>query len=208
MRYFKHSWVIILILQLFACAKENKPAPIPVTASSFSFTGLKVNGIYNGFSYNNITKQPEIRISFSAAINHNSVANSITFSNKAGTAVSYTATYENHDSTIVIVPSALQAITQYTLAVSTNLKSAANAGLQNVVNVQLITAIDTANKFPVITDNALLDLVQKQTFKYFWDFGHPTSGLARERNTSGDVVTTGGSGFGIMAIVVGVNRQF
>ncbi|MBS1529446.1 MAG: beta-glucosidase, partial [Bacteroidetes bacterium] len=59
-----------------------------------------------------------------------------------------------------------------------------------------------------ITDDALLTLVQQQTFKYFWDFGHPVSGLARERNTSGDVVTMGGSGFGIMAIVVGVNRGF
>ena len=36
----------------------------------------------------------------------------------------------------------------------------------------------------------------------------PVSGLARERNTSGDVVTTGGSGFGIMAIVAGSQPQF
>ena len=54
----------------------------------------------------------------------------------------------------------------------------------------------------------MLDIVQKQTFKYFWDFGHPVSGLARERNTSGDVVTTGGSGFGVMSIIAGVNRNF
>ncbi|MDB5137839.1 MAG: hypothetical protein JWP37_4442 [Mucilaginibacter sp.] len=67
---------------------------------------------------------------------------------------------------------------------------------------------DTSNKFPIISDDALLDLVQKQTFKYFWEFGHPASGLARERNTSADVVTTGGSGFGIMAIVVAANRNF
>ncbi|HPA23648.1 MAG TPA: beta-glucosidase, partial [Ferruginibacter sp.] len=50
--------------------------------------------------------------------------------------------------------------------------------------------------------------MQEQTFKYFWDFGHPASGLARERNTSGDVTTSGGSGFGIMAIPVGINRSF
>jgi hypothetical protein len=208
MRHFKYSWGIILFLGLYACSKEKKVTPPPVASSSFSFTGLKVNGVYNGFSYNNVTSQPEIKISFSAAINHSSIANSVTFSGKAGTAVSYTTTYENNDSTMVITPSALQAITKYTLAVSTNLKSAVNGSLQSVVNVQLTTAIDTANKFPVISDNALLDLVQKQTFKYFWDFGHPTSGLARERNTSGDVVTTGGSGFGIMAIVVAINRQF
>lgn len=53
-----------------------------------------------------------------------------------------------------------------------------------------------------------MDLVQKQTFKYFWDFGHPVSGLARERNTSGETVTSGGSGFGIMTILVGINRNF
>src|SRR6202000_1388438 len=75
-------------------------------------------------------------------------------------------------------------------------------------SVNLTTAIDSTDKFKQITDDQLLDLVQKQTLKYFWDFGHPTSGLARERNTSGDVVTTGGSGFGVMAIVVGINRQF
>jgi hypothetical protein len=60
----------------------------------------------------------------------------------------------------------------------------------------------------VISDDALLTLVQQQTFKYFWDFGHPVSGLARERNSSGETVTSGGSGFGIMAIVTGVSRSF
>jgi hypothetical protein len=102
----------------------------------------------------------------------------------------------------------LQAITPYTLSVSTSLKSSSDRGLQTPVTVQMVTTIDTANKFPVISDDALLDLVQKQTFKYFWDFGHPVSGMARERNSSGDIVTTGGTGFGIMAIVAAVNRQF
>lgn len=62
-----------------------------------------------------------------------------------------------------------------------------------------------------ISDTALVDLVQKQTLRYFWDFAHPVSGLARERsnetmNYGRKVVTTGGTGFGVMAIVVGVNR--
>lgn len=48
--------------------------------------------------------------------------------------------------------------------------------------------------------------VQKQTFKYFWDFAHPVSGLAPERNATPNIVTSGGSGFGIMAIVVGTYR--
>jgi hypothetical protein len=56
-------------------------------------------------------------------------------------------------------------------------------------------------------DAALLEAVQRQTFRYFWDFAHPVSGLARERsNGDPDVVTTGGSGFGFMAIVIAAER--
>jgi len=64
-----------------------------------------------------------------------------------------------------------------------------------------------------LTNNQLLDLVQKQTFRYFWDFAHPVSGMARERNTTSknfgnNVVTTGGTGFGIMATIVAADRKF
>src|SRR6201996_5855925 len=63
-----------------------------------------------------------------------------------------------------------------------------------------------------LSDSALLDVVQRQTFRYFWDFGHPVSGLARERSNITDygseVVTTGGSGFGIMSIIVATERKW
>ncbi|MCB2409735.1 glucoamylase family protein [Hymenobacter lucidus] len=64
-----------------------------------------------------------------------------------------------------------------------------------------------------LTDEQLLDLVQKQTFRYFWDFGHPVSGMARERSNvaydyGNEVVTTGGTGFGIMAIIVAAERKW
>lgn len=70
------------------------------------------------------------------------------------------------------------------------------------------TTVDDTPKFPVVTDEELLTLVQQQTFKYFYDFAHPASGMARERNTSGSTVTSGGSGFGIMALIVGMERNF
>lgn len=62
-----------------------------------------------------------------------------------------------------------------------------------------------------LDDDALLDLVQRQTLRYFWDFAHPACGLARERSNVTpryglEAVTTGGSGFGAMAIIAGVSR--
>lgn len=62
--------------------------------------------------------------------------------------------------------------------------------------------------FPVIPDDSLLTLVQQRTFRYFWDYAHPVSGLARERLGSGDIVTSGGSGFGVMTLPVAVERGF
>ena len=59
----------------------------------------------------------------------------------------------------------------------------------------------------LLSDEQILDLVERTTLRYFTDFAHPC-GMARERNTSGDIVTTGGSGFGIMAIVAGAHRNY
>ena len=62
-----------------------------------------------------------------------------------------------------------------------------------------------------LSDSALLDLVQQQTFRYFWDFAHPVSGMARERSNTDagyghETVTTGGTGFGIMSVIVAAER--
>jgi len=73
------------------------------------------------------------------------------------------------------------------------------------------------NNTPVIeplTDQALMDLVQEKTFKYFWDFANSPSGAAKERyhpsnpSLNQNVVTTGGSGFGLMAIIIGIEKGY
>lgn len=64
-----------------------------------------------------------------------------------------------------------------------------------------------------LSDSALVELVQQQTFKYFWDFAHPVSGMSRERSNNSfgygdEVVTTGGTGFGIMSVIVATERKW
>lgn len=67
-----------------------------------------------------------------------------------------------------------------------------------------------------ISDDSLLTLTQERTFQYFWDGAEPTSGMARERfhpdgvypHNDKHIVTSGGSGFGIMALIVGMERGF
>jgi hypothetical protein len=67
-----------------------------------------------------------------------------------------------------------------------------------------------------ITDDSLLTLVQYRTFQYFWEGAEPVSGMARERihidgvypENDMNVVTTGGTGFGVMVILVAIERGF
>ncbi|MDW3192267.1 MAG: glucoamylase family protein [Cytophagales bacterium] len=67
-----------------------------------------------------------------------------------------------------------------------------------------------------LSEDSLLNVVQRQTINYFWENAEPHSGMARERtHLDGDypqndknVVTSGGSGFGIMALIVGIERGF
>ncbi|MBV9289858.1 MAG: beta-glucosidase [Hyphomicrobiales bacterium] len=64
-----------------------------------------------------------------------------------------------------------------------------------------------------LSDGELLDLVQRKTFHYFWDAAHPVSGLARDRvglseDPTGEAVAVGGSGFGVMAIIVACEREW
>ncbi|PSL48012.1 hypothetical protein CLV51_102872 [Chitinophaga niastensis] len=78
-------------------------------------------------------------------------------------------------------------------------------------NVQAQVKQKKAGNHQHLSDTALLELVQQQTFRYFWDFGHPVSGMARERSNKAfdygdEVVTTGGTGFGVMAMVVAAER--
>lgn len=57
------------------------------------------------------------------------------------------------------------------------------------------------------SDRQLLDDLQKRTFQYMWTGAHPVSGMAYERNTGEKTpVTTGGTGFGIAAILAASNR--
>src|SRR5664279_4889012 len=63
-----------------------------------------------------------------------------------------------------------------------------------------------------LSDDSLLTKVQYQTFQYFWEGAEPVSGLARERfhtdnvypENDKNIITTGGSGFGFMAILIGI----
>lgn len=194
-----------------SCSKKSSTTspPPPPPPPAFSSTSVTINGKSVAAVNYTINTSPVIKLSFSAPLDHNSVSSNFSFRDKSGASVPFSSAYLNSDSTVIIQPSAsLNYITKYVVSVSTALNSKAGGTLQTAVAVNFATQIDSTDKFPRISDDALLDLIQQQTLKYFTDFAHPVSGMALDRNTSGDVVTTGGTGFGIMSIIAAVSRNF
>ncbi|HEY9362639.1 MAG TPA: glucoamylase family protein [Chitinophagaceae bacterium] len=208
----KYLAIFFCAILFFNCSKKSgdsdplPPSPLPAAFNIKTWNVDDKAGLTNNI---NTSVQPNIKLSFTAPLKTSVADAAISFKTATGTTVPFTSSFQNNDSSILITPStALSFISRYSITISTSLTSKSEGKLQSPVNLSIFTKIDSTDKFSRISDDALLTLVQKQTFKYFWDFAHPVSGLARERNTSGELVTSGGSGFGIMTIPVGVSRQF
>ena len=98
------------------------------------------------------------------------------------------------------------------LVLSITIASGSSCSTSEVLNSQG-TPLPNGNNVS-FTDEELLDIVQQDAFNYFWDYAESYSKLARERYLTDDtaaddhLIATGGSGFGLMTILVGVKKGF
>lgn len=192
-----------------SCKKSDNNNAAPPPTQNFQLNSVTINNISSSSLLYGVPFLPPIKLSFSAPVKRSSITSGVSLQSNTSTAT-LNAAFQNGDSVVLLLPSSpLAAITKYTLTINTSITSQQNTTLSAGSTSTFVTSVDSSRKFPALSDNALFDLVQQQTFKYFWDFGHPVSGLARERNNGdNNLVTSGGSGFGIMAIITAVHRGF
>jgi hypothetical protein len=203
----QYCFLFLTTFFLVTCTKKPVDPPL---GGTFRVLETTVDGQIAQTSQRITNLSPQVKIRFSEAlIDGQNLAPNIHFKNQAGANVPFKVQLSGGDSTLVLEPEqALKPLDRYDLSVFTTLKGKNQSNLSLLFTLSLLSGIDTTDKFPRISDDSLMTLVQKQTFKYFWDFGHPVSGLSPERNSTPNVVTSGGTGFGVMAIVVGAHRGF
>ncbi|MDQ3141413.1 MAG: Ig-like domain-containing protein [Bacteroidota bacterium] len=156
-----------------------------------------------------ISNNPEIRLIFSEPLDSSTVRNNIFVFKENRFITDFNFELTQGDSALILnFNSTLAPFTKYFIDIRKSLSSKAKRNLFSDLIKEFITQPDTTDKFIRLDSQSLLDTVQKACFRYFWDFAHPVSGLIRERNSSADIVTTGGSGFGIMCIVVACHRNW
>jgi hypothetical protein len=197
--------VLCVVSFLFSCSdKGEQPQP-----TAFQWNSTTVDGKAVGVKLMDVSRRPVIKLSFNAPVDLVTARTSVVLLNAQADVVPTQYRTENADSVLVMeLNSDLAYFTQHVVQVNNTLKSKSGASISNTGTISFFTLIDPADKFPRITDAQLLDSVQRRTLTFFWEDGHPISGMARERNASGDIVTTGGTGFGIMAMLSGVHRGF
>jgi hypothetical protein len=205
----------IVAISLFAiavtgCSKSSDPEPVPPPPVEFKTKTITIDQKAVSGTANMVGLTPAIEVSFTSRIDRTTAQSSISYTGPGSVAVPYTISYSNNDSILRLTPNTkLESLSRFSVNISNTLRSTAGSTLATPVNVNFLTYIDSSRKFPAISDEDLLTKVQQQTFKYFWDFAHPVSGLARERsNGDNNLVTSGGSGFGILAIITGIERGF
>lgn len=207
----KHlAFLIAPLMLIVGCGSKNTPDPSPAPPVTLTITSTRLDGVNPSGTMYNTRVQAQIRFLFNNKVDRSTVAASISVKENGTLDIPVSISYENGDSTIVVSSSTMfKYLTRYVVNSGTSIKPAGGGIMYVASSFTFITEIDPSDKFPLITDNQLLDLIQQQTFKYFWDFGHPVCGMARERNNgSNETIATGGSGFGIMAIPVAVSRNF
>lgn len=171
-------------------------------------TNFTIDGqSYNAFDYlSDIAVDPEIVIEFSLPVDVSNLESELRL--KGSDVPDLDIAVTDDDKKVVITLSDhLQSWSRYIFTLEDDIQGR-NGEIFESIQQEFYTTVDETPKFPTISDEELLTLIQSQTFKYFWDYGHPVSGMARERNSNGNTVTSGGSGFGLMAMIVGVERGF
>ena len=203
---FKILAIILVFILLASSCKQNEIIP-PLTNTFIESVSINDRSVYNSQSVYNIpVDSAVIRIVFSSAIDKMKIdPTKLYISNGIDTSFAIQADTAKKQLSFRIKKT-LNYYTTYTFYIV----DGENLGVKLIDSFQFsfITNLDPTPKFPIISDDSLLTLVQKRTFDYFWTYGHPVSGLARERLGSGETVTSGGSGFGIMTIPVAIERGF
>lgn len=201
----KFSTLIYISLLLAAGCSKDDVQP-PPTSLSITQVVMDGNDVTDQSKITDVSLKPQIQITFSAPIDPADASDDYIHINGANS-LSFSVSDDHTQITFSPVDS-LSGLKRYFFTVSQKIQGPNTEPLPLDLVKYFYTQPDTTPQFPVISDDDLLTLVQQQTFKYFWDFADPNSGMAKERNTSGTTVTTGGSGFGVMAIIVGIERGF
>ncbi len=194
---------ILCSILLWGCGNSDELPP----PAFFQLESIRIGEVTDAPVYHRLDPATLITLNFSEPIDPATLAANITLQHKSGERIELHFTPDQSELHIEAV-NRLVAFSDYRLEIHNGLRALSGSRITTGKIIPLTTGLDSTDKFSRIPDEELLTLVQRHTFRYFREFAHPVSGMARERTSSGNTVTTGGTGFGVMAMIVATERAF
>lgn len=202
--FLNHFWLAVVLL----CGGCGGDSGTGEPAESLALLSVTV-GDRSGLSdFDGVLPGRTVALDFTESLDPATIDANIYLLDGAGGRVAAENRYDGGVRVTLRTDRPLRPFASYRLVVNSGLASAAGTKIRTGKVIGIRTGMDPSDKFPRIPDEELLTEVQRRTFRYFWDGAEPVSGMARERTTSGSTVTTGGTGFGIMAMTVAARRGF
>lgn len=194
---------ILCVILFWGCGSSDEIPP----PAFFHLESIRIGEVTDAPAYYHLDPATRITLHFSEPTDPATLAANITLQHKSGDRAVLRFTPDQ--SALHIEPiDRLVAFSDYRLEIHNGLRALSGSRIATGKLIPLTTGLDSTDKLPRIPDEELLTLVQRHTFRYFRDFAHPVSGMARERSSSANTVTTGGTGFGVMAMIVAAERAF
>ena len=201
----KAFYLLLCLAGLSAACSSSEDGP--ESRPAFKLESITIGEAADQAAFTDVSPDATIGLRFSDAVDESTLRANILLTT-GNDKVEYSYALPTPQQVNIVPTEKLKNSTTYKLVVNPGIKSASGVLLESGRTCTLETGIDNTDKFDRIPTEDLLTLVQKQTFGYFWDFGHEHCGMARERSTSGNTVTTGGTGFGVMAMLAAAERGF
>ena len=161
----------ILSLLLISCSKDDaSEAP-----GKFELQSISIGEKQDQSSFENVAPNASIVLTFTDAVDEATIQSNIILKLN-DQAVAYDSKLQGKDKLSLTPTGGFKSFSSYKLVINPGVKSTSGVSLTNGKVYEIRTGMDDSDKFDRIPDEDLLTLVQKQTFKYFWNFGHAHSG--------------------------------
>ncbi|MDR1417421.1 MAG: Ig-like domain-containing protein, partial [Prevotellaceae bacterium] len=137
--------------------------PPPPAVAEFKLDEIRIGSEANRDAYVNVSLGDTVKLTFSEKVDVGSIADNIVLKQEGKTIP--VAVAHDDNPTLKINLSGLQSYTGYVLTVNAGLKSESGVAMLAGKNFSVATGDDMLDKFERISNDSLLTLVQRQTFR-------------------------------------------
>jgi hypothetical protein len=125
--------ISFLLLFVFSCSNKSSPPPPAPTPKSITVKNIWLNTTPFDNTIYGTNLQPIIKVEFTEPVKPSSITSSVKINNIGGGEIPITTTLQNHDSVLLVQPSAsLNYLSKYNFVINSGLRSSTDGSFSQM----------------------------------------------------------------------------